>query len=281
MAGSATGKRGLARIAGAPGSRISPEVDRGGRCAIAVMAKAPRAGAAKTRLSPPLSAAEAAELSACFIADSASNIVAAARAAPIDAYVAYSPPGSAAAFRELLPAEIGLLPPRRIGLGESLSDAAADLLDAGYGALCLVNSDSPTLPTAILVRAAKSLLMPGDRVVLGPAADGGYYLIGLKAPHAELFAGIDWATERVFRQTLQRARSLGLAPIELPGWYDVDDGASLERLHAELDCDPVPLPGGGARHAAPCTSAFLRRLDAGDWVEGAGPGLLRAGRRGA
>ena len=115
------------------------------RSAIAVMAKAPRIGDVKTRLVPPLSAADAAALSGCFIRDIAGNILAAAQAVPIEGYVAYSPPGSADAFAPLLPDGIRLLPPRRVGLGASLLDAASDLLAAGYGSVFLVNSDSPTL----------------------------------------------------------------------------------------------------------------------------------------
>src|SRR3954447_20339639 len=94
-------------------------------CAVAVMAKAPREGAAKTRLVPPLSMAEAAALSGCFIRDIAANILMAAEAAAIDGYVAYSPPGSEDAFATLLPTGVELLRPRHIGLGASLFDAAA------------------------------------------------------------------------------------------------------------------------------------------------------------
>jgi uncharacterized protein len=224
------------------------------RCAVAVMAKAPRLGAVKTRLVPPLSAAEAAALSGCFIQDIAGNILLAAREAPIDGYVAYSPPGSAELFAPLLPEGIGLLPPRRIGLGASLLDAAEDLFAAGYGSVCLVNADSPTLPTGVLVAAAEALAPPGDRLVLGPAEDGGYYLIGLKHPHRRLFEEIDWSTERVFRQTSERAAELGLDTVTLGAWYDVDDVAALRRVAGEL---------GGidrAGYAAPHTAAFLRRL---------------------
>jgi len=227
---------------------------RPGRCAIAIMAKAPRLGEVKTRLVPPLSAADAALLSGCFIRDIAGNILAAARAAPIDGYVAYSPAGSGDLFAALLPERIGLLPPRRIGLGHSLYDAAEDLLAAGYGSACLVNADSPTLPTSALVAAAHALAPPGDRLVLGPAEDGGYYLIGLKHGHRRLFEEIDWSTERVFRQTLDRAAELGLDPVTLEAWYDVDDVASLRRLVEELGS---PDPAG---YAAPHTAAFLRRL---------------------
>jgi len=240
---------------------VSPTANIVGRpdhCAVAVMAKAPRPGEVKTRLVPPLSEAEAALLGGCFIRDIAGNILAAAAAAPIEGYVAYSPAGSEVLFAALLPERIGLLPPRRIGLGASLRDAAEDLLAAGYGAVCLVNADSPTLPTALLVEAARALASPGDRLVLGPAADGGYYLIGLRYPHRRLFEDIAWSTEHVFRQTLERAAELGLDTVTLPGWYDVDDVASLRRLAGELR-DPNP-----AGYAAPHTMAFLRRL-AAEW----------------
>jgi uncharacterized protein len=230
---------------------------RSGYCAVAVMAKAPRAGAAKTRLLPTLSPEEAAALSACFIWDAAENIAAAARQAAIAGYIAYSPLGAEAEFRPLRAAGTELLPSRRTGLGASLCDAADDLLAAGYGAACLVNSDSPTLPTSVLVSAARALAGPGDRIVLGPAEDGGYYLIGLKQPHARLFEDIAWSTPLVFAQTVERAREIGLEPIVLPTWYDVDDVGSLRRLVAEL------REGGGdgeASYAAPRTAAFLRGL---------------------
>jgi rSAM/selenodomain-associated transferase 1 len=229
-------------------------VGRPDHCAVAVMAKAPRPGEVKTRLVPPLSEAEAALLSGCFIRDIAGNILAATEAAPIEGYVAYSPAGSEALFEPLLPERIGLLPPRRIGLGASLLDAAEDLLAGGYGSVCLVNADSPTLPTAVLVEAARALAAPGDRLVLGPAEDGGYYLIGLSYPHRRLFEDIAWSTDRVFRQTLERAAELRLDTVTLPGWYDVDDVAALRRLAGELR-DPDP-----ARYAAPHTAAFLRQI---------------------
>ena len=232
--------------------------DRGKICAVAVMAKAPRVGEVKTRLVPPLSPAEAADLSAHFLKDIAENILAAARLQPLHGYMAYSPAGSEALFRALLPAGIGLLPPRHSGLGASLYDAAEDLLAAGYSAVCLVNSDSPNLPTAILAEAAHALAQPGERLVLGPAADGGYYLIGLKRAYRRLFEEIDWSTERVFSQTVERAAELGLETMALPVWYDVDDGESLRRLRDDLG------NASSAGYAAPHTAAALRRL-AGYW----------------
>jgi glycosyltransferase A (GT-A) superfamily protein (DUF2064 family) len=100
--------------------------------------------------------------------------------------------------------------------------------------MCLLNSDSPTLPVAYLVAAATALAVPGDRVVLGPSTDGGYYLIGLKQPHQRLFEDIDWSTERVAAQTLARANQLGLEVHQLPSWYDVDDAEALRVLGGEL-----------------------------------------------
>jgi hypothetical protein len=228
-------------------------------CVIAVMAKAPRVGEAKTRLVPPLSAREAAGLSSCFIRDATENIAAAAQHAAIEGYIAYSPPGAEAEFAALAPTGTGLLPSRRGGLGASLCDAAEDLLSAGYGAACLINSDSPTLPTALLVDAARALLHPGDRIVLGPAEDGGYYLIGLKQAHTRLFDDIAWSTPLVSGQTLERAREIGIEPVVLPMWYDVDDIESLRRLGAELLGPDEECRRGGI-YRAPHTTAFLRDL---------------------
>jgi len=231
----------------------------GGCCAVAVMAKAPRVGAVKTRLAPPLSEAEAAALSGCFIRDVADNIIAAAQSTPIHGHVAYSPAGSEMVFRDLLPDTFQLLPPRHDGLGFSLADAAEDLLAAGYGSVCLVNADSPTLPTSILVEAALTLQTPGDRIVIGPAEDGGYYCIGLKNRHLRLFEDIDWSTERVFGQTLERAHEIGLDAVVLPTWYDVDDLASLRRLAGALLGD-LTDQNQRPQFAAPHTAYFLRRL---------------------
>jgi uncharacterized protein len=223
---------------------------------MAIMAKAPRVGAAKTRLVPPLSAEDAAALSACFIRDAAENIAAAAQHAAIDGFIAFAPPEAETEFRPLLARNTGLLPSHRPGLEASLYDAAADLLAAGYGAVCLVNSDSPTLPTAILVEAARVLSPPGDRLVLGPAEDGGYYLIGLKHAHRRLFEDIAWSTPEVFDQTVSRAGELRLAVTTLPVWYDVDDMDALRRLRSELR----QASDGPAIYPAPHTSAFLSTL---------------------
>jgi rSAM/selenodomain-associated transferase 1 len=248
-------------------------------CALAIMAKAPRNGEVKTRLVPPLRAEEAALLSACFLKDIATNFIVASKSVPGEGYIAYSPPGSEALFRDLVSAEILLLPPRRIGLGNSLLDAAEDLLAAGYGGVCLVNADSPTLPTSILLQAVEALRASGDRVVLGPACDGGYYLIGLKRPHRRLFEEIAWSTVRVFRQTVERAVSIGLEVVTLPLWYDVDDATSLAWLCGEVlsGCRPPDCLLDG--YAAPYTRDYLSNLVASGAGERLGVDLMATGRR--
>ena len=122
--------------------------------------------------------------------------------------------------------------------------------------MCLLNSDSPTLPTGYLVAAATALAAPGDRVVLGPATDGGYYLIGIKQPHRRLFQDVEWSTERVLRQTLARADELALPVVLLPSWYDVDDEAALRQLIGEL-VNGRPFRAVGSK---PTPAGFTRRL---------------------
>lgn len=208
-------------------------------CAIAVMAKAPQPGRSKTRLCPPLSPDEAARLSAAFLRDTTENLAAAAAQAPISPYAAYAPAGVEALLSPHLAAGTGLLladgsapaPDAVRGFGRCLLQAVRGLLNyGGHEAACLLSSDSPTLPTRLLVEAARLLLAPGDRVVLGPADDGGYYLLGMKRDHAALFSGIDWSTERVADQTRARAREAGIATVELQPWYDVDDATTLSIL---------------------------------------------------
>ncbi len=233
------------------------------RCAIAVMAKAPVAGGSKTRLVPPMTSAQAAALSGAFLADIAANIAAAAHLAPVDGWVAFAPAGGEAALAphvcpetSFVLADGGLgIAPGVTGLGRCLLHAARALLGQGYGAVCLVNSDSPTLPTTILSRAASILMTDPDQVVLGPAEDGGYYLIGMTAPHAALFRDIAWSTGVVAAETRARAAAAGLRLVEFEPWYDVDDPASLDRLAAALARRSDPRA-----YAAPTTAGLLAKL---------------------
>ena len=214
-----------------------------------IMAKVPQSGEVKTRLVPPLSHEQARQLSECFIRDVGTAIAAAARERPeIHGLAVYTPQGAERGLAGLLPEGFGLVPQRGADLGERLRHATEDLLGAGFHSVCLVNSDSPTLPTALLVEAARALQTSGDRLVLGPAADGGYYLIGLKHPHGRIFERIPWSTPSVFRSTLERAREHSLEVHLLPEWYDVDDAESLRTLRREL-LSSRPPEGGVATRA--------------------------------
>ena len=236
-------------------------------CGIAFMAKASAPGRAKTRLVPPLTFEEAAVLNTAFLQDVADNVLLAANDAErhggIAGYAAYGPPGSEDFFRRTLPGGIGLIEAWRQNFGDCLLHTIEEIFARGHMSAVVLNSDSPTLPTAFLVETAAALARPGDRAVLGPSSDGGYYLLGLKAAHRHMFENIAWSTEKVAKQTLERAREIGLDVHRLPVWYDVDDVDGLRRLRAELS-DP---PDAGRRrpdkkqpHHAVHTAALMNSL---------------------
>src|SRR5215471_4048859 len=240
----------------------------GHSCGIAFMAKASVPGHAKTRLVPPLTFEEAADLNTAFLQDVAENLVLAdaqaraARTAGIVGYAAYGPPGSTDFFRRILPASIALIEAWLPNFGDCLFHTIGEILSRGHQSAVVLNSDSPTLPTALLTEAAEVLARPGDRAVLGPSTDGGYYLLGLKCAHARMFEDIAWSTERVAEQTLTRAREIGLDVHRLTTWYDVDDIAALRRLDAELrggDIGTRRPPAQRPRFAAH-SAKLMRRL---------------------
>ena len=235
-------------------------------CAIAVIAKAPRPGHVKTRLQSILLPEEAARLGAAFLQDTLANILAAATHTPIAPFVAYAPAGQEHRFEGLLPPGAELIladgtngdAPGVQGFGRVLLDTTRALFARGYGAVCVLGADSPTLPTTLLVRTAHTLLTQRADAVLGPADDGGYWLLGLTHPHPEPYAHIAWSTETVAAETRAHIQAAGLRLLELTPWYDVDDPPSLTRLVHELDPahphpDPQPYP---ASH----TSAVLTAI---------------------
>jgi rSAM/selenodomain-associated transferase 1 len=223
--------------------------------AVAITCKTPEPGRSKTRLSPPLLPEECAALSACFIRDLAHTIASLARDGDVTGCALYTPVGSEAALRALLPDGFVLCPQHDGNFGERLLHGMRDLLATYRGAI-LVNSDSPTLPRAIL-RAAVDAVKAGDQVVLSPADDGGYTLIGLSTLHERLFEDIPWSTADVHRLTLERAREIDLPVADVPGWYDVDDAATLRMLEDEMEGRrPAFTEHAGAD--APATRSFLR-----------------------
>jgi rSAM/selenodomain-associated transferase 1 len=224
------------------------------KAAIGVVCKAPEPGRTKTRLASAIGEGTAAELSACFLRDVAAAIEAVPEALGRRGYGVYAPAGAEQLLRSLFPRTFGLLLQAGDDFGDVLFGATHGLLVAGHDCVLLVNGDSPTLPPAYLTHAIETLRKPGDRVVLGPASDGGYYLIGLKQPHRHLFTRIAWGTETVADRTRERAGEIGLDTALLPEWYDIDDIETLKWLRDELAGRSMRFHGGGN---AAATRAFL------------------------
>lgn len=236
-----------------------------GMCAVAVMAKAPQPGRVKTRLQGLLSADEAAGMGAAFLHDITSNLRAASATVELHWFVAYAPAGGERMFdgmlapgtRLVLADGAGDMPDGVDGFGRALFGAVQGLFARGYGAVGVLNADSPTLPTAFLCRAVERL-MSGCPAVFGPADDGGYYFLGLRAPDPRPFTRIDWSTGAVADQTRARLTEAGLQTTELPAWYDVDDPPALRRLLSGDTGPPEGTPDGP--FAAPATHAYMASL---------------------
>ena len=227
-------------------------------CAVGIFSKVSKEGVSKSRLCPPLKPEECAELSRCFLKDTAENVSKLAQETDkVVAVGVYAPTGSEKDFGSLLPDDFLLLAQRGEGLGERLRNAAEALFSAGFGSVCFVGADSPTLPRSYLALMIGYVSNIEKGVVLGPSADGGYYTIGLKTFMPRLFEDIDWSTDRVFEQTMARIDELAVPRLILPEWYDVDDWVGLRRLYGELSgLEHTRQPGYLAIH----TQRFLAQL---------------------
>lgn len=241
---------------------VTEPLDRGTTVpgiAVGIFCKTPIPGRSKTRLSPPLRPDECAALSACFIRDLAATIGELTHE-DVTGYAVYTPSGTERALRALLPDDFHLMLQCEGGFGTRLASAMHTLLSTHAGAI-MVNSDSPTLPASIL-RAAIEATRRGGSVVLSPALDGGYTLIGLSDMDERLFADIPWSTSQVHERTVERANEIGLPVINVPGWYDVDDAASLAVLTAELAGERPAFAQAGLNGAhAPATRAHFAARD--------------------
>lgn len=219
----------------------------GPRGAALIMAKAPRPGRVKTRLHPLLGPAGSARLQAELIRRTA----ALTRGRRLGTFVAFDPPDARAELELLVPDGVRLLPQRGADLGERVAAAAGDVLSGRAGPLPVIGTGAPTLTPALLDRAAAALREPAD-AVLGPALDGGYYLIGLHRPQPDLFAldpGL-WGGDRVLAATLAAAHAAGLTVRLLPRVRDLDTPEDAAALLA----DPL-LPEPIARLLTPMEAA--------------------------
>jgi len=193
---------------------------------LGLMVKVPQPGSVKTRLIPPLDENQAARLSWALLADSASRL---AKLKKVSVTV-FVDGATSEELDRVLPEDWPRESQKGADLGERMLHALEELLEGGGAMAVLLGGDSPDVPLKFVKRAYKKL--KHKDVVIGPSADGGYYLIGMKEPRPELFEGIEWGSRRVFRETLARVESTGLSLSLLPLWYDVDDEGSLELLGA-------------------------------------------------
>lgn len=187
----------------------------------------PIAGLVKTRLAPALGARGAAALYRAFVED------ACARFAPRVTLALAPTPDAPRGFAGALARRYGL---RIFAQGEG--DLGARMRRVAQAALAvaprvvLIGSDLPTLPTSHVIAAIGALARA--RVVLGPSLDGGYYLLGMRAPLPDVFRRMPWSTDRVLARTRARLARAGITPTLLPCWYDVDTAADLALLRRHV-----------------------------------------------
>ncbi len=215
--------------------------------ALLVIAKRPRAGHTKTRLTPPLSPEQAAALYECLLQDTLSL----ARKVPgqVTIFVLYSPEAEKDYFRQLAP-DLELLLQRGDDLGARLDNAIGDCLALGYEQVIVMNSDGPTLPPGYITQGFATLSQAD--VVFGRSEDGGYYLIGATRQHSRLVREVQMSTPTVLQDTLAIAAEENLNVELLPEWFDVDTIIELRRLAYEIADKP---------DCAPKTAEFLRGLE--------------------
>ena len=206
--------------------------------ALVMFAKAPIPGQVKTRLSPALTEDEAATLHGSFVLDTLERTKAAISKfkLPIDRFLACAPSSSHVFFR-IMEARHGvtLLDQQGDDLGARMRHVFDHLFAQGYQRVCLVGTDVPSLPLVHYREALEAL--PRHDLVIGPARDGGYYLIGLTRPCPELFTNIPWSTDRVLDLTQQKAVAAGMKVAVLPTWSDVDTVDDLRALIDESAAD--------------------------------------------
>lgn len=231
--------------------------------AIVLMAKAPLSGTVKTRLIPSLDEEKATALYVAFLNDTfalleeiRAECEAQAEEAELDDYLFsvvlnFTPADAEDAFAEVERESCLMLPQRGMDLGERISNCFSDLFTAGYESIVIIGADSPTLPGEYLLDAFDAL-DNDNKVVIGPTADGGYYLIGARFVPKQLCEFIPWSSGQVLSETLKRANEANIEIVLLPEWYDVDTPADLLRLREELAQN---------NETAPYTRRCLRSLE--------------------
>lgn len=199
--------------------------------AIAVMVKAPVPGSVKTRLVPPLTREQAARLYECLVKDTFASIAA---IEGVDIYAAYL--GPLDAISGMVPQWAVPIAQRGDGLGERMYDILKRLFERGYARCAVVGSDLPDLP-ARYVEEAFALIEGDVRLALGPATDGGYYLVACDGPYEPIFTGMRYSTPTVLQETMAKARENNIRYALVSPWHDIDTFEDLLILRAN-PCAP-------------------------------------------
>jgi rSAM/selenodomain-associated transferase 1 len=203
------------------------------RTALVIFAKAPVPGQVKTRLCPPLTADEAATIHGTFVLDTLERTKAAVMKLKLhaDRYLACAPSSTLAFFRILEERQaVSLIEQEGEDLGARMNRACETLFQRGHQQVLIVGTDVPSLPLDYYRQALDQL--ERHDVVVGPALDGGYYMIGLKKLLPALFQDIPWSTDRVLTMTREKAVDMGLQVALLPEWRDID---TIEDLRVLID----------------------------------------------
>ncbi|MGC1627595.1 MAG: TIGR04282 family arsenosugar biosynthesis glycosyltransferase [Candidatus Acidiferrales bacterium] len=214
--------------------KTTPSANHG--CTLVVMAKAPKPGMVKTRLTRSLSVEAATELYRCLLDDT----IALARSLSGVNVSILCPAPDREDLVQLVCGEVDVVAQKGDGLAAGLTSVFAHFTAPGAQRVVAFNSDSPHLPASILEGAFEALT--DHDVVVGPTHDGGYYLVGAKAAHPALFDGDGMGTKSAFDGLLARARGLQLSMGFTDPFYDVDVEGDLTRLAAELRIAPARAP---------------------------------------
>ena len=203
---------------------------------LVIMAKAPRPGSVKTRLTTNLTAQQVTELYECLLRD---TIALAKSLDPIETAI-MCPEPDADELTRCIDRAVPVVPQTGRGLAAGLTSVFAHFTNLGRQRVIAFNSDSPHLPPSVLQNAFNAL--EKNDLVVGPTHDGGYYLVGANGSHPTLFEDAGMGTRSALDALLGRARELQLSTVFTDTFYDVDVASDLARLAEELQLAPAKAP---------------------------------------
>lgn len=201
---------------------------------IFIMMKYPELGKVKSRLAKSIGEEAATNLYRAFIQDTLSTV----QSLDIPHHIAMYPLESQEKFSKWLGSSFEFFPQQGANLGERLQNGFTKMFEKGYHQVIALASDCPDLPIEILQSAVSQL--QSDKVVIGPAPDGGYYLIGFSSDLfiPDAFVDVAWSTESVFQETMSRIESITDQIHVLPEWQDIDTKSQLQKFYETHQLEP-------------------------------------------